>query len=258
MTDGNMQTCWRLKPGAASGWAELTLEEAALIHGLELNGFLANGTSLAVEYEKDGAWLPFLGANLQTIPAGGLVDLSYDRAVTSKLRLRLTGAGTDNSRLNELKIRGQSARSVKYRLTPQVIALSDNTSSFYPVEHLTDQNTYTTWRTIPGAGTGTVLFELPQEHTLANINLYFTGEIRGDFRFEVPEENNNWRQVAAITGRPEEGWQRLDLSAQAVATQKLRLTVTGSGELAMATTLGLRRLAATTTRHSTRNPLSIR
>ena len=37
--------------------------------------------------------------------------------------------------------------------------------------------------------------------------------------------------MAAITGRPEAGWQRLDLSAQAITTQKLRLTVTGSGEL---------------------------
>src|SRR5690554_5010949 len=55
ITDGNMQTCWKLKPGAASGWAELTLEETALIHGLELDGSLASGTSLVVEYEKDSA-----------------------------------------------------------------------------------------------------------------------------------------------------------------------------------------------------------
>ena len=230
MTDGDPQTYWSLEPCATSGWAELTLEEATLIHGLELDGFLASGTRLTVEYEKDGAWLPFLGADLQTIPANGRVDLSYDRAVTGKLRLRLTGAGTDGSRLNEIKIRGRAAHTIKHRLTPQVVALSDNTSNFYPVEHLTDQNTYTTWRTIPGAGTGTVLFELPQEHTLTNINLYFTGETRGDFRFEVPE-GNIWRQVAAISGRPEAGWQRLDLSVQGVTTQKLRLTVSGSGEL---------------------------
>ena len=230
ITDGDPQTYWSLESGATSGWAELTLEEATLIHGLELDGFLASGTRLTVEYEKAGAWLPFLGADLQTIPANGRVDLSYDRAVTGKLRLRLTGAGTDGSRLNEIKIRGCAAHTVKYRLTPQVVALSDNTSNFYPVEHLTDQNTYTTWRTIPGAGTGTVLFELPQEHTLTNINLYFTGETRGDFRFEVPE-GNIWRQVAAISGRPEAGWQRLDLSVQGVTTQKLRLTVSGSGEL---------------------------
>src|SRR5690554_249125 len=95
MTDENPQTYWSLKPGAVSGWAELTLEEATLIHGLELDGFLAAGTSLTVEYRNDDVWLPFLGANLKTIPADGRVDLSYDRAVTTKLRLRLTGTRSE-------------------------------------------------------------------------------------------------------------------------------------------------------------------
>jgi len=158
LIDGDTGTSWGIKPGSNSAHAELYLKEKALIYGLELIGNLAPQTELTIEYEQEGQWYPFLASCFNTIPENGLLDLSYDRVETSALRLSLRGSGVSTSSLTEVGVRGVESKHLRRRISPQAVFTTADTQKYAPAEHLTDGNTYTIWRTTPGANQGEVVF----------------------------------------------------------------------------------------------------
>ena len=119
LIDGKAGTSWGIKPGSNFAHAELYLQEKALIYGLELTGTLAPETELTIEYEQEGQWYPFLASHFTTLPANGLLDLSYDRVETKALRLSLRGSGMSSSYLSEVRVRGEDSQHLRRRISPQ-------------------------------------------------------------------------------------------------------------------------------------------
>lgn len=227
MMDGNAETDWRLKPGSSGGWVELDLEQVSLIQGIKLNGVLAQGSQLVVEFRQNGRWIPFVGSVLTDIPTDGVIDLSYDRTVTDGLRLRLTGTAIGDCRLAELTVLGREARNGAPKIQPIKIT-SENASSNSPAGFLTDGNTYTRWLT-DLTTQGNVTFQFSKPARVSHINFYFTSQMRGNFKLSAFIDGL-WQDLGPINPKSP-GWFRLDLSAQAITTDKIRLRVTGLGVL---------------------------
>lgn len=229
LVDADAGTRWGFRAGATQGWAEVTLAEPALIDGIELDGELAADTTLFLEYNREGRWIPFIASALNTLPPEGLIDLSLDRAVTSQLRLRLEGTGVAGSGLSGLAVLGRKANTILHKIKPVVLGSSANTSPDYTVDYLVDENTYTRWLTEPGTNRGEVLFKLDGPYLLSNINLYFTDAANGEISIEA-QTADGWQRLGKLPPQPE-GWCRLDLAGAEITTAEVRLTVTGYGEL---------------------------
>lgn len=260
----NPATYWGFQPGSTQGWAELTLAQPSLIYGLALTGILAPGTQLNFDYNQNGQWLPFTAGMVTNLPANGIIDLSHDRVVTAQIRLRLTGAGVAASRLAELQIIGADPDQLYHKIQPLTVTGSANTSPSASAQFLVDGDTDTVWQTRPGfydnqadqdwfeafynclcnwftgtndnppachdprvSSTGQVLFGLPPNCTLSNINIFFSDQARGDVTLEALQ-NGTWQQLGIIPNQTQLGWYRLDLSANPVSTTEIRLTVTGN------------------------------
>ena len=262
LTDDNPASYWGIKPGSGQGSVVFIFDQPSLVYGLEIAGQMANGANLAIEYNREGLWLPFSAGFLTKIPVHGMVDLSHDKVVTNSIRIRITGSNIDQNRLTEIKILGRANNSVFHRIQPLKITASDNTSPTTPAEFLADRNTYTTWSTIPGrrhgnyldwnldsllsdpyfdfcaknrpsggwnhkpvSCQGQVLFDLGREYQLNQINIYFTAELSGDLQVEIPG-GSLWKLLKSIP-RQAEGWYTLDLSNLGIITGQVRLTVNG-------------------------------
>lgn len=259
LIDDDASTYWRLQPGATQGWVELKLEAPALIQGLKIAGALPSGAELTVEYRREQQWLPFSAATFTDLPENELIDLSYDRAVTDRLRLRLQGADLSAARLSEVKALGVAAQTVYHRIAPRRVTGSSNTAGVTKAEFLTDNNTYTCWMTRPGIDLscrslyekletflgnteylknifnwnhfekrGEVVFNLGNSYALNNINIFFTGNTSGDLTVET-EENGVWRKIGFIAERREPGWYRVDFSEKKVISSNIRIVMANNG-----------------------------
>src|SRR5690554_3548814 len=227
--DGDDQTSWGFNPGARLGWTELELETEAFIHGLKLTGELGNKTLLMVEYKVGERWLPFLASRLDTFPADGIVDLSYDRVVTEGLRLRLTGEGVEETYFTGLEILGEPADEIRRRIMPKEVIASANTSPFAPARHLCDDNTYTIWQTEPGANQGEVVFTLGKEYGITNINIFYTEKAEGRLRLEAAS-GGDWVLLEEFSAPQSPGWHRVKPVTQEIKTNKIRLTTQGRAQ----------------------------
>ena len=249
LTDGDLESYWAVKPGSGDGWVELSLNQPALIYGLQLNGNLSEGSRLSVEYQHNGFWLPFLGGSIQTIPAQGIIDLSYDRIVTDRLRLRLTNPD-NGSRMAEIKVLGQAATSVFHLIEPVEIKYSKDSYRTAPSKFLVDRNTYTSWRTCHDDGdddsdelgdnpifkadafhhrrirqirtedSRQVELELDGSYRLNNINLYITSYSQGSITVKT-KSGHKWQTVGQITLTGQAGWQRVDLSQKQIDSDRI-------------------------------------
>ncbi|MCL6615056.1 MAG: hypothetical protein K6U03_10685, partial [Firmicutes bacterium] len=253
LSDNDLATAWGLLPGAGGGWVELTLDEEALIYGLKIEGFLAPGTALRLEYRANGVWRPFLLGRLGEIPPDGTIDLSYDRAVADGIRLRLGGAGASSTRLAGLMILGIPRKEVLFRLAPKLLGSSESTLPGFPARFLLDGNTRTTWRArgrlLPGRRSGTpeadvfedgsrclpwsegraeVLLDLGEAHLLRSALLYLSSAAQGSVVLQSVE-GRSYRELGRIEARGKAGWKRLALSG--VSARRLRLAVEGREEI---------------------------
>ncbi|MCL6591946.1 MAG: hypothetical protein K6U80_18605, partial [Firmicutes bacterium] len=262
LVDGDPGTYWGIKPGSHEGLAKAVLPQPSLIHGIMVNGELAEGTVLVAEYQRDNQWIPFCMGHLSKLPTGGTIDLSWDKAVTSEIRLRLTGANVPQTRLTEIKIMGYAAEQVFHRIQPEKIIASPNTLPTSPAEFLTDRNTYTIWQTNPGKGhhnyldwdldyflnnryfdswmdskprsgwnhcqipsRGEVIFDLGGSYHIQSMNIFFTQNTTGGLHILVPS-GNGWRQAGEVAKQPA-GWYRLNLNAQTVITDCVKVIAGG-------------------------------
>ncbi|MGQ9779218.1 MAG: RHS repeat-associated core domain-containing protein [Bacillota bacterium] len=229
LMDGDPATAWGLLPGARGGWAELHLGEESLIYGLKLEGFLAPDTVLRIEYRAGDAWRPFLLGHLRELPPDGIIDLSYDRAVTDAVRLRLEGDGASSSRLAELLVLGAPRNGVLFRLTPRLVEASANTLPGFPARFLLDGNTRTTWRVQSGGeDRAEAVFDLGETYSLRTAAIYLSPEARGLILLEA-EEGETYRELVRLAADGVAGWKRIELNG--ISARRLRLVVAGREEV---------------------------
>ena len=261
LIDEDPGSFWKLSPGSAEGWVELRLSDQTLIHGLKISGGLASDTELSLEYLQGEKWTGFLAGSYKVIPMNGVIDLSYDRAVTEGLRVRLTGTGAAYTQLSEIKVIGEAADGVFHQINPKTISASGHTSYLTREEFLNDGNTYTYWmvkpryrsgnnwlfETIEGYlgikpdynydfnwpgypsyyNRGEVIFEMVTAEKISNINIFFTEDTRGDLTIES-QENGVWKKIGFIPQRNQPGWHRTALEP-AVVSSKIRLVMEATG-----------------------------
>jgi YD repeat-containing protein len=146
LVDENQSTYWGFKEQSEKGSVEILLKNPALIYAIEMQGELGYDSLLTVEYFKDGLWVPFTMAARRTLGSSAtLIDLSYNRIVSEKLRISITGEDLADIQLYEMKLFGEDPKEFFGKIPVSDITESDNTSCFYPEENLTDGNTRTSW-----------------------------------------------------------------------------------------------------------------
>ena len=255
LLDGQAATYWGFRAGTEQGWAEFTLDQEYLIIGLELSGQLAEQTSLRIEYQSEQGWQPFLAGEIRQLNGREGIDLSADRVVTKRIRLKISGR-VGNSRLTELKVSGRPVQHLYQYIKVKEVAASENTSPTARAEFLLDGNTYTSWqlespfrrlrehyrelksilseqadqitrqqRLLDYSG-GEVLFRFASPYLLNQVNLYFTKYARGEIVIEA-EQEGAWQEIARIRERGIRGWYQVDLSKEPLETAQVRLKVKG-------------------------------
>ena len=252
LIDNSTETGWGLRGDANYGWAELTLKESSLIYGIDLVGRLATDTELVIDYKVDDRWVPFLASSLESLPSGGFIDLSYDRVVGDKLRLRLMGSGAGDSIIYDLKVEGKRRDEIFHQIRPEKIIASSDTLPTSPARLLVDGNTYTAWQTSKergeiedlkkilegletdytslqskgelGNSTG-VLFDLGEGYHLTNINLFMAEKASGRIHIAI-KTDNSWQQIRSLEmNNLNKGWQRIDLMGRNITTDQIKVTL---------------------------------
>ncbi|HOJ78308.1 MAG TPA: hypothetical protein PL158_09440, partial [Bacillota bacterium] len=248
LLDNDPATFWKVQSGN-EGWVEFSFNEARLVQGLELQGSLSPDSELLVEYYDDSEWSQFTGGSYRIIP-NEVIDLSLDRVVTSKLRIRLVGSGIVSSQLSMAKILTQDLRTILHRINPRFIQQSENTSPFNQGNLLIDGNTYTYWlanvrhengdesllKSIEEylkpteldkspnrmlGNQGYVIFDFAEIKQIYNVNIFFTSESKGKVLVESIE-NDNWKVIGQLEDPQRSGWVRLGFDTP-VITSKIRL-----------------------------------
>ncbi len=222
-------------------WAELRLEEAALIEGLYLYGPWTG--ELTVEYRQDGSWRSFIAAtgikSDPALPGWNLVDLSYDRIATDRLRLQLTNPGGENQLggISELKVLGRKGRDMVERLKPVQLTSNRQAEAGYPYGHLFDENTYTAWYVYPAINPeGDTIADLGETCTIRRIKIFGGGPLdrNGIFwwecRFKIQyRQNGAWIDIPGLANLEVKelgaAWTSFDLSAANIQTGQIRIVI---------------------------------
>lgn len=241
LIDGDTNTGWRAAtPNQNPAWVELQLAVMAKIEGLQIYGPF-NG-QLKIEYWQDGGWHHFLADSLSgaTLYSGwNLIDLSYDRIVTDRLRLWLDNPGQAVwlGGINEIKVIGYGPGTVIERLAPVSINSNNRTETAYPADSLFDHNTHTSWWVKSDAMTdGEAVAALGGPCLIQKIKIFgcnteeLTGGADDHFRVEY-FQNNNWTAIPGLenlsAGQIGKAWTSFDLTDLNLATDQIRLVMAG-------------------------------
>ena len=238
LVDGDPGTAWvtsQETPGPA--WAVLQLKETARVDGIQLYGPCYG--KLTVEYWQDNGWHSFLAArSIDAMNNSGwnLIDLSYDRVATDKIRLSLTSdQGMKLGGIGEIKVLGRSAADMLQRLEPVQVSTSSRTQYGYPSTYLFDHNTYSDWRVYGGApNEGECVAEFNGNCSIQWIKVYTapnTGSnpYQGKLKIQY-QSNNNWLDIPGVNidlSRMTKGWQSFDIGGGNITTAKLRVALVG-------------------------------
>ncbi len=241
LVDGNPGTAWVTHdqtPGSA--WAVLQLKETVRVEGIQLYGPCYG--KLTVEYWQDNGWHSFLAADdlagENFNPGWNLVDLSYDRIVTDKIRIWITNPGA-LSRLGgigEIKVLGHNSSQSLERLEPAAVTFGGASEIEHPVGYLFDHNTYSYWRPLTGLFfNNPAVIDLGESCSIERIKIFGSGEAgKGkakDNSFKLQYlSNGNWLDIPGMTNLSVTeigpGWKSYNLAAP-IAASKIRI-VTGS------------------------------
>ncbi|MCL4517169.1 MAG: hypothetical protein M1379_16555, partial [Firmicutes bacterium] len=247
-------------------WFSLELDRPYRIQTIELTGLWGTaGTTgnpagnpagqveaadLAIQYESGGFWHTFMGrghVNGRILSQGPLrIDLSYNQAIASKLRLvfanprnapRLGG-------ITNIRVWGSQPVVKSTRLNPVSISQSANTLPNHPGTDLADGNTYTGWQASPvwplwpASGwnqPGWVVLDLGRPYEIDQVRLFgqaggITDSTDGSGRFAVEYEvGGAWQPFSGLNSVENKSlgshWSRFDFSAQRIVTSRVRVYV---------------------------------
>ena len=238
LVDGNPGTAWvtsQETPGPA--WAVLQLKETARVDGLQLYGPCYG--KLTVEYWQDNGWHSFLAAadlaGENFSPGWNLVDLSYDRIVTDKIRLSLTSdQGMKLGGIGEIKVLGQNGSQSLERLEPAVVTYGGASEIEHPVGYLFDHNTYSFWRPLTSLFfNNPAVIDLGESCSIERIKIFGSSEAgKGkakDNSFKLQYLSNaNWLDIPGMTNLSVTeigaGWKSYNLAAP-IAASKIRIVI---------------------------------
>jgi len=235
--DGDPSTEWGLAENAAYGRLEITLSTENLIYGLVLHATVTSDTRLDFEFQQDGRWVPFVAASLSEVNATGLfVDLSYDRVVSDRIALVLSGDDADLSSVQEVEVRGVAPQTIRHRIRPTGVTVSENASYFEPVQSLTDGNPRTSWsgawngdwpenadiaqkmlkdiskedrRSPHHSSDADAQLELGEKYNIEEIRLYVTDMERGSITVSV-RNDGSWSVLGSLRPQMPAGWYQMD------------------------------------------------
>jgi RHS repeat-associated protein len=241
LIDNDISTIWQSN-GAATGplWVQLQLGQAAFIEGLQIYGPYTG--SLNIEYWQDGGWHSLLAVRDLTGSSSGwnLIDLSYDRIVTDRIRLTLTAAQSQIlGGIGEVKILGRLPENLFERIDPVSVSGSSQSEYEHPASFLFDRNTYSTWWVYSGSPEADAVADLGVACTVKRIKVCGSGpetkqrQNQGTLRVQYLV-NGLW---ADLPGFPRldlktmpNGWETLDLP-NPVTTTKIRVVLLGYSRL---------------------------
>lgn len=172
LSDGNSQTAWATKPTAPTdAWFELLLNESVFIDYIELEAVPSRTEEVTIEYaDEDGRFYPFIGK--RKIPLmSGKIDLSANGAKTQRIRFRLTNK-TNQALLGnicEVRVYGHKYEELT-KLSGKVVASNETVG--YPGCFLSDNNTYTSWRTNYCGEISTITYNLNDVAKLRKVKFY--------------------------------------------------------------------------------------
>jgi RHS repeat-associated protein len=202
LTDGNESTYSSFISGTSEGTIELQLGDKTLIYGLELTASINGNSKLLVEYKKNDQWFPFVGGYYEDSNINGIVDLSYTKTVTDRIRLRLIGSNINQCEISEIKIVGKKSSDVLHRIQPQKISQSQNVSF--------DQ--------------GYITLELDNKYSIKNINLLLEFNDCGNIVIEAMDSSNVWNAIGSLQTITQKGWYKFKIADENINTDKIRIS----------------------------------
>lgn len=233
LTDNDLNTVWEADSNATAR-AEIRLEQAAVIEGIQLYG--AYQGELTVEYWDGSGWRSFLASHLQNQPTSGwnLLDLSYDRIATDRIRLVIADSMVlpKLGGIKEIKVLGEPVATQFQRLEP-VAVTGSRTDSEYPAEYLFDHNTYTAWQVKAGKTAAQSVVDLGATCSVDRINVFGNSGANG-YQFQYLQDGQ-WCNITGMTNlsglNRQTGWQSFELKKYGIKTAKLRLVMTGNSAM---------------------------
>jgi RHS repeat-associated protein len=246
LADDHLETIWETTeqtPGTA--WVEMRLSEPEQVEGLQIYGPYTG--QITVEYWQDGTWYHFITADhLQAQPSltgWNLIDLSYDRIVTDRVRLWFTNPdqAPKLGGIAELKLLGRPVREIMQRFDPVAVSTNRDTQKEHPAQYLFDHNTYTAWSVPPGTSQALVAADLGEPCVIERIKIYGNsedqakgrGKFGGQFKLQY-RLNHNWLDLPGMSSGHEipVAWQTIDLLSP-ITTSKIRLVMTGPAQMGL-------------------------
>ena len=238
LIDGNPGTAWSsAKATTGPLWTELQLSDTVIVDGLQIYGQYQG--NLKVEYWQNNEWHSFLAAENIFGNSGygwNLIDLSYDRIATNKLRLTLTAdQAIKLGGIGEIRVLGRTATDMLQRLEPVSVSDSSRSQYGYPASYLFDHDTYTDWRVYGGSSDAQSVADLGENCTIGRIKVYTSPKTgsnpyQGLFKIQY-QSNNNWYDVPGVSinlAKMTTGWQSFDVSGSDISASKFRILLSGS------------------------------
>ena len=241
LIDNDISTVWQ-SDSAFTGplWAQLHLGQAAFIDGLRIYGPYSG--ALNIEYWQDGGWRRFLAIRDLTGSSSGwnLIDLSYDRIVTDRIRITLAAPPSQIlGGIGEVKILGRLPGDLFERLDPVSVRGSSKSEYEHPASFLFDRNTYSTWWVYSGSPEADAIADLGAACNVKRIKFCGSGletkqwQNQGTVRVQYLV-NGSWADLPGflrldLKTMPN-GWQTIDL-LNPVNTTKIRVVLSGNSRL---------------------------
>ena len=238
LVDNNPGTAW-CSANDTTGplWTELQLSETVIVDGLQIYGHYQG--NLKIEYWQNNGWHSFLSARsldgANSSYGWNLMDLSYDRIATSRLRLSLSADQPGKlGGIGEVKVLGRRAADVLQRLEPLSVGDSTRSQYGYSAGYLFDHDTYTDWRVYGGSPDAQSVGDLGESCSIGRIKIYTSpntgsNSYRGQFKIQYQSTNNNWCDVPGVSidlAKMVKGWQSFDISG--ISASKFRMVFSGS------------------------------
>ena len=227
--DGNPSTVWSTTATTPSDtWFEILLAEAEIIGYMEIAGYTAGSEDVSLQYlDSRGTWQPFAGQKHINL-TNGLIDLSWNRAKTNRIRFVLQNPLQKSTlgNIGEIKVYGHKTDE-GVRLQGQVTISEED--PHYPGKFLNDGNTYTSWRAPGSSGNVTVTYSLADITTISLVKFFNRA---GSGSVMISAQNYGfWTPIGEridLANLPT-GWQTIRLPSNLTANAiKLDITAVGS------------------------------
>ncbi|MBA7524043.1 hypothetical protein ES705_16180 [subsurface metagenome] len=255
LIDNNIETYWETNTQSTDfAWTELHLSETALIEGIQIYGLYSG--ELTIEYWQEDSWQSFISAqNIKSNESSGewhLIDLSYDRIATGRLRLWFSNPEQfmKLGPVCEIKVIGRFLQDLIYKLDPVTLTYDEYfnkqdkcSQKENPSKYLFDNNTYTDWQFNRNNShkTAEAIADFDEICSIEMIKLfgsnpdkeadngkYYSSASTVKIQYEL---DNEWLIIPGMDNiflnQLEAAWKSFKLTNNSIETSKIRILITG-------------------------------